>query len=206
MFGLSGLDKADVRRYNENAAEIRYDDRTGVVKTEGDDSMEQEKGKKQISFNVIGSSANHRGFGAGMLDLSNLSSVIIDGDEAYIDLGAIHAKSKVERGIKFSVNKEDVPNGRKCWVVWVYVGRTEEGPYYAGVTACEMLIDSEARKGWKILADHVNKMDYALKRRIILDGLNETEKEALKRLLINHNPEWWERSDEQLKRALATAE
>jgi predicted nucleic acid-binding Zn finger protein len=159
------------------------------------------KSDRKISLNVV-SNKEHRGFGAGALDLSNLSSIIIDGGEAYIDLGAIHAKSKVERGVKFSVNKEDVPNGRQCWIVWVAVGRNDEGQYYAGVTACEMLVDSEARRGWKILADHVNKMDYALKRRIILEGLSETERAALKKALIEHNAEWWERSSEELKMGL----
>lgn len=157
--------------------------------------------KKKLALNVV-SNKEHRGFGAGSIDLNNLSSVIIDGDEAYIDLGAIHAKSKVERGIKFGTNKDEVPNGRKCWVVWVYVGRDEEGPSYAGLTACEMLVDTEARRGWKILADHVNKMDYAMKRRVIADGLNETEKAALRGVLIEHNAEWWERSSEAVKSAL----
>lgn len=153
-----------------------------------------EKEQKKLSLNIVSGRSAHRGFGAGMIDLSNLSSIIIDGDEAYIDIGAIHAKSKVERGIKFSVNKEDVPNGRKCWIIWVAVDRNEEGPYYAGVTACEMLIDTEARRGWKILADHVNLMDRALKRRIIIEGLNEVETAALKKALMEHQPEWWARS------------
>lgn len=166
-------------------------------------NMDQQIGKKQLnSLNVV-SQKEHKGFGAGALDLNNLSSVIIDGDEAYIDLGAIHAKSKVEKGIKFTVNKEEVPNGRKCWIVWVVVGRTEEGQYYAGVTACEMSVDPEARKGWKILADHVNKMDYALKHRFILEGLNETEKSALRKQLMEHNAEWWNRSPEELKNKLS---
>ncbi len=165
--------------------------------------MESNGKDKKLKALTVVSNKEHKGFGAGMLDLSNLSSVIIDGDEAYIDLGALHAKSKVERGIKFSVNKDDVPNGRKCWVVWVAVGRNDDGPYYAGVTACEMLIDTEARRGYKILADHVNKMDYALKRRYILEGLNESEKAALKQCLIAHNAEWWERSPEELKQGLA---
>lgn len=157
---------------------------------------------KKLSLNIVSGRSAHRGFGAGMIDLSNLSSIIIDGDEAYIDIGAIHAKSKVERGIKFSVNKDDVPNGRKCWIVWVAVDRNEDGPYYAGVTACEMLIDTEARRGWKILADHVNLMDRALKRRIILEGLSDTEKAALKKALIEHQPEWWDHSSDELKQAL----
>ncbi|MFD2614551.1 YwhD family protein [Paenibacillus gansuensis] len=160
------------------------------------------KEKKQIALNVV-SNKPHRGFGAGSIDLNNVSCVIIDEGSAYIDDGAMHAKSKVERGIKFSTNKEDVPNGRKCWVVWVAVDRTEEGTRYGGVTACEMLIDAEARRGWKILADHVNKLDYALKRRFILDGLSEEEKASLRKLLMEHNPQWWEASDEALKQGLA---
>lgn len=158
-----------------------------------------ETGKKQISLNIVSKKINHRGFGAGSIDLSNLSSIIIDGDEAYIDIGAIHAKSKVERRIKFSMDKNDVPNGRQVWVVWVAVDRDESGAYYAGVTACEMLIDSEARRGWKILADHVNLMDRALKRRYILDGLSDKERGLLKNVLIEHNPEWWECSPQELK-------
>jgi hypothetical protein len=159
--------------------------------------------KKKLALNIVSSKVNHKGFGAGAIDLSNVSSVIIDGEEAYLDMGALHAKSRVEKGIKFSTNKEDVPNGRKCWIVWVAVDRTEEGSYYAGVTACEMLVDSEAKRGWKILADHVNKMDHAMKRRIVVDGLDETEKAALKKQLVDHNEQWWNRSNDELKQALS---
>ena len=162
-----------------------------------------EIGKKQISLNIVSNKVNHRGFGAGSIDLSNLSSIIIDGDEAYIDIGALHAKSKVERRIKFSTDKNDVPNGRQVWVVWVAVDRDEHGAFYGGVTACEMLIDSEARRGWKILADHVNQMDRALKRKYILDGLGAKERQLLKQVLIEHNAEWWERSPQELKDMLA---
>lgn len=163
----------------------------------------EKKGKRDLSLNVVSGKRHHGGFGAGMIDLSNLSSVIIDGDEAYIDIAALHARSKVEKKIKFTTNKEEVPNGRKCWVVWVAIDRDEAGKkYYAGVTACEMLIDTEARKGWKILADHVNKMDKALKYHYILEGLNDTEKKALRTLLQTHNVEWWENSPDQLKALL----
>ncbi len=171
------------------------------VEQQGQGGTPEKKEKRSLAFNVV-SNKEHKGFGAGSIDLNNVSSVIIDGDEAYIDIGAMHAKSKVERGIKFSPNKEDVPNGRKCWIVWVAVDRGEEGQYYAGATACEMLVDPEARRGWKILADHVNKLDYALKRRFVLEGLDEREKAALRKLLMEHNAEWWERSPETLKKEL----
>ncbi|MEW9699236.1 YwhD family protein [Paenibacillus sp. SI8] len=162
-----------------------------------------EADKKKLALNIVSSKVNHKGFGAGAIDLSSVSSIIIDGEEAYLDEGALHAKSKIEKGIKFSMNKEDVPNGRKAWIVWVAVDRTEEGAYYAGLSACEMLVDTEARKGWKILADHVNKMDAAMKRKFILDGLDGKERAALKNQLVAHNEEWWNRSDQSLKDALS---
>jgi hypothetical protein len=163
----------------------------------------QPEGKKQIALNIVNAKSKHKGFGAGSIDLNNVSPVIIDDGVAVIDIGAMHAKSKVEKGIKFSTNREDVPAGRQVWLVWVAVDRTAEGQYYAGLTACEMWIDSEARRGWKILADHVNKLDASLKRKIIVEGLGAREKEALKALLISHNEDWWEASPDELKAALS---
>lgn len=158
---------------------------------------------KKLSLNIVSGKVEHKGFGAGSIDLSQLSSVIIDGGEAYLDMGALHAKSKVEKGIKFSTNKEDVPNGRTCWIVWVAADRNDAGSYYAGVTSCEMTVDPEARRGWKILADHVNRMDAALKRRILLENIGAEEKAALKKLLVETNPQMWENSSDALKEALA---
>ena len=161
-------------------------------------------GKKNTGFTIIsGKTDVHGGFGQGVLDLNAVSSIIIDGDDAYIDMGALHAKSTVEKGIKWTVNKEEVPNGKPYWVVWVTVDRKEEGPYYAGVTACYMEIDREARRGYKILADHVNKMDYSMKRRIMVSDLDDRSKQALRKLLIENNPAMWESSDEELKIALS---
>lgn len=166
--------------------------------------MDINEKKKLPSLNIVSSKeTKHRGFGQGSIDLSQLSCVIIDEGEAYLDLGALHAKSRVEKGIKFTTNKDEVPNGRPCWIVWVAVDFKEEGKYYAGVTSCEMTVDPEARKGWKVLADHVNRMDYALKRRIMLDNLGEQEKAVLKKLMIENDPGTWERSEAELKEALS---
>lgn len=165
------------------------------------------KGKR--SFNIISRSGNfttHGTYVTGSLNLSNLSAVLIDGDKAEIDLGLLHAKSAVERGIKFSTNKEDVPNGKLYWVVWVAVDQNEKGPYYAGVAACPMLIDREARRGWKILAHHVNRMDDAMKRRIRVSELGPVEKKALRALLVSHDEKMWDNSSEELKLALAVDE
>lgn len=161
--------------------------------------------KKSMSLNIISSSAKstkHKGFGAGAINLNNVSPIIIDRGEARIDIGAMHAKSKVERGIKFTTEREDVNGGRQVWLVWVAVDKQADGGSYAGATACEMWINEEEKRGWKILAEHVNKLDYAIKRRFMLEGLGTEEKAALKELLTSHNQEWWDRSPEELKEAL----
>lgn len=163
----------------------------------------ESKGKKPNALNIVSSNVNHKGFGAGSIDLSNVSGVIIDGAEAYVDNGTLHAKSKVEKGIKFSPDPGEAPEGRKVWVVWVAVDRNAEGQFYGGLAACEMRVDPETRKGWKVLADHVNRMDKAMKRHILVEGLNGTEKDALRKLLMEHNADWWARSPDELKQALA---
>jgi hypothetical protein len=170
----------------------------------GQPAAEAGEKKKMPSLNIIsGKETKHRGFGQGAIDLSQLSSVIIDGNEVYLDPGALHAKSKIEKGIKFLPNKDEVPEGRTCWIVWVAVDFHEDGKYYAGVTSCEMTVNPEARRGWKILADHVNRMDYALKRRVLVDNLGTEQKALLKQFLIDNDSEMWERSDDALKEALA---
>ncbi|WP_172200143.1 YwhD family protein [Saccharibacillus qingshengii] len=167
---------------------------------------DNQTGKKQLGLNIISSSqksSKHKGFGTGAINLNNVSPIIIDEGEAKIDVGAMHAKSKVERGIKFTAERMDAEGGRRVWLVWVAVDKTEEGGSYAGATACEMWINSETKRGFKILADHVNKLDYAIKRKIMLGEMDDGAKTALKTLLTAHNEEWWNRSPEELKEALS---
>lgn len=67
--------------------------------------------KKKIGFNIIKSDPTdgHKGYGKGALSLDNVSPVIIDvvAGDALIDIGALHARSVVEKGIKFLTVKED---------------------------------------------------------------------------------------------------
>ncbi|MED4904938.1 YwhD family protein [Parageobacillus thermoglucosidasius] len=169
-----------------------------------------EKKKKNIGFNIIKDDPTdgQGGFGAGVLSLENVSPVIIDVEagEAFVDMGAMHARSVVERGIKFSPNREEVPNGKPYWIVWVTIERKEEGPYYAGVTACEMTVDREARRGYKLLPEHVNRLDKSLKRRIIVDHMDEKSKRVLADFLKQHDIEMWNRSSEELRKGLEGGE
>jgi len=129
--------------------------------------------KKSIGFNIIkdDSTDGHGGYGVGALSLENISPVFVcpSDEEVFVDIGAMHARSVVEKGIKFLPNKDEVPNGKLYWLVWVTIDRKQEGPYYAGMTACEMTVDREIRRGYKSLPEHVNKMDKSLKRRIMVE-------------------------------------
>ncbi|WP_046174618.1 YwhD family protein [Domibacillus indicus] len=169
--------------------------------------MEQ---KKKVGFNIIKNDPTdgHKGFGKGSLSLENVSPVIIDVEDnsAHIDIGAMHARSAVEKGIKFLKEKDEVPDAKLYWLVWVTIDRNEEGPYYAGVTACEMTVNREIRRGYKSLPEHVNRMDKSLKRHIIVDVMDDRSKGILKDFLISHNAEMWERSTDELKNGLNVTE
>lgn len=160
--------------------------------------------KKGSGFTILGGESKHDGYGAGTLNLDNISPVIVDVEsgEAYVDMGALHARSEPEKGIKFLSNKEEVPNGRPYWLVWVSVANNPNGSYYAGATACEMTVDREIRRGYKSLPEHVNKMDKSLKKQIIVDHMDQASKEVLGNFLKGFNEKIWENSEQKLKNDL----
>ncbi|ADE72172.1 MULTISPECIES: YwhD family protein [Priestia] len=170
--------------------------------------MTQSK-KKSIGFNIIkdDSTDGHGGYGVGALSLENISPVFVcpSDEEVFVDIGAMHARSVVEKGIKFLPNKDEVPNGKLYWLVWVTIDRKQEGPYYAGMTACEMTVDREIRRGYKSLPEHVNKMDKSLKRRIMVEEMDSKSKDLLREFLKSHNEEIWTLSNDDLKEALQTS-
>lgn len=158
-------------------------------------------------FNIItnDSTDGHGGFGAGSFSLNNMTPVFIDieEEEAFIDVGAMHARSKVERRVRFIPEKDEVPpHAKPYWLVWVTAERKEEGPYYAGVTACEMTVNKEAKRGYKNFPDHVNKMDKSRKGQIIVEHMDDKSKTILKNFLKEFDPDMWERSNPALKEGL----
>ncbi|WP_407639571.1 YwhD family protein [Anaerobacillus alkalidiazotrophicus] len=163
--------------------------------------------KKGSDFTILGKETVHGGYGAGTLNLDNMSAVFIDieAGEAFVDMGAMHARSEVEKGIKFLPNKEEVPNGKPYWLVWITVDNTEEGPYYAGVAACELTVDRSIRRGYKSLPEHVNKMDKSLKRNIIVDHMDEKSKLVLGKFLSEFNKEMWDLSNQKLRDDLSVS-
>ncbi|GEL04798.1 MULTISPECIES: YwhD family protein [Rummeliibacillus] len=164
--------------------------------------MANEQQPKKMEFTIIKNNPTdgHKGFGIGSITLENVSPVIIDVNEktAEVDIGAMHARSAVEKGIKFTTDRKDSEGGKPYWLVWVTIEQKENGPYYAGVTACEMVVNREKRRGYKILAEHVNKMDKSMKRNIMIDEMDTTSKQVLGEFLKNFNEEMWKNSSPSL--------
>lgn len=172
-----------------------------------------EQGKKKLEFNIIKNDPTdgHKGYGIGSLSLENVTPIMIDVEEGevWIELQAMHARSKTERGVRYlktldelltSYPKEDT---KKYWIIWVAVDRKPEGPYYAGVTACELYINRPARRGYKSMPEHVNHMDKAMKGQIIVHNMDEESRKKLGIFLKEHDQEMWDRSSEKLKEELS---
>ena len=166
----------------------------------------EEKPKPKLGFTIIKNDPTdgHKGFGIGSLSLENVSPVIIDVEEgvASIEIGAMHARSTLERGIKFLIDREESAGGKQYWLVWVTIDFKEDGPYYAGVTACEMIVNREKRRGYKNFIEHMNKMDKSMKRHIIVDEMDDKSKLVLADFLMVHNKELWDRSKPELHSSL----
>lgn len=167
-----------------------------------------ETGKRKIEFNIIKNAPTdgHKGFGIGSLNLENITPVMIDAEEgeAWIEPQAMHARSKTERGIKILKDRNELPEDgvKKYWVVWVAIDRKPEGPYYAGLTGCELLINRPARRGYKSMPEHVNNLDKAMKGQIIVSHMDEKSRRALAHLLKTHNESIWDLSSDKLKEDL----
>jgi hypothetical protein len=173
------------------------------------DSLNNNNKKKSQGFTILSgdSTGGHGGFGVGSLSLDNISPIIVDpqAGDAFVDMGALHARSAIEKRIKFLPNKDEVPNGQLYWLVWVTIERTPQGSYYAGATACEMTVDEEIRRGYKNLAEHVNKMDKSLKRHIMVEHMDAPSKKILGEFLKGFDENMWQRSKEELKTGLGMA-
>ncbi|EIT83718.1 hypothetical protein A374_19400 [Fictibacillus macauensis ZFHKF-1] len=169
-------------------------------------NSDQNKNKKGMGFTILSgdSTSGHGGYGVGALSLDHMTPVIVDpvDGDAYVDMGAMHARSDIEKRIKFTPDRANTPNPRLYWLVWVTINRGAEGPYYYGVTACEMQIDAEARRGYKSLPEHVNRMDKSLKGKVIIDDMEETSRKLLGQFLKNHDEAIFNRSSDEIKALL----
>src|SRR5699024_12720929 len=113
-------------------------------------------------FTIIKDDSNdgHGGYGVGSISLENMSSVIVDPNEnkAYVDMDAMHARSDIERSVKYYPDREEVPNWKLYWIVWVNIEENENRPYYAGVAGSELRVDKPNKRAYKSMPEHVTHM------------------------------------------------
>lgn len=161
---------------------------------------------KKSKFTIIkdDSTDGHGGYGAGSVSLENMSSVIVDPNEkkAYIDMAAMHARSDIERRVKYFPDKSEVPDGLLYWIVWVTVERGENGPYYAGVAASELRVDKPNKRAYKSMPEHVKHMEQSLKGKIAVDHMDNESKQLLREFLQDFDQEMWKYSTDTLKDGL----
>lgn len=137
-------------------------------------------------------------------ELHSLSVVMIDGDQIFIDNGAIHGKSRLERGVDFRsfTKPEDVPNARRIPEIWVTLHRFENGMGYYGLCAAEIWVNDQAQ-GYKSLPLLVNQMDGAMKGKVDLKSLTAEQKALLGDFLASFRSDLWANAPEAVKAAFA---
>ncbi|SFE62646.1 YwhD family protein [Alteribacillus iranensis] len=173
------------------------------------DAAKKNEEIKRSRFNILSgdSTDGHGGYGVGALSLDNVTPVIVDpeGDDAFIDMGALHARSAIEKRVRILESRDELPDSRKYWIVWVTVQQKEGKPHYGGVGACEFLVEREDKRiknGYKSMPEHVNNMDKSLKGRVVVDHMDDHSKKILAAFLKGFNEDMWNHSTEELHQAL----
>jgi hypothetical protein len=134
-----------------------------------------------------------------------LTAVVIDGDHAFFDAGALHGRSQAQQGIQFSKNEADAPNARRVPMVFLGVRGTEpETAHYEGMMGCLLLIDREARIGWRDLTQEAMAMRRVLDGTVDLSRLTDDERATLQRALREPlGGALWNNTDDARKAAVA---
>ncbi|HLR67273.1 YwhD family protein [Virgibacillus alimentarius] len=169
-------------------------------------NSDKSSNKKKNTFTIIkdDSTDGHGGYGMGSISLENMSPVIIDpdGNEAYVDMDAMHARSAIERRVKYLNDRNEVPNPRLYWIVWVTVEKNDHGPYFAGVAGSELLVDKPNKRAYKSMPQHVTHMEKSLKGKIVVEHMDDHSKKLLRDFLVEFDEDMWNNSTDELKEAL----
>ncbi len=130
-----------------------------------------------------------------------LTAILIDGERAWFDEAATHGRTALEQEITWMKSADEVPSGRRIDIVWLFI-KPVKGEYtYHGATASSMIIDEEAKQGYKYLANHANQLGKAVKGGVDLADLSPSSKAPLIKAL-NTYPDVLTNSSDELKEAL----
>ncbi|WPD19830.1 YwhD family protein [Thermaerobacter composti] len=133
--------------------------------------------------------------------MGGLAAILVDGDRAEVAPAALHAKSRVEQGVRWVDDPAQVPAGRQYWVVWIAQGGAG-GRGIRGAVASPMWIDRQAMVGYKHLAGHVNDMSRAMKGVVDLSGLTAAQRRAVGEAIRARAPQVWAATDPAIRAQL----
>lgn len=164
--------------------------------------------RSRQNFTIIkdDSTDGHGGYGAGSISLENMSSIIVDPEDnnVYLDMDAMHARSAIERRVRYHNDKAEVPEGRLYWITWVTVEAGENGLYYYGLTASELLVDKPNKRAYKSLPEHVKHMEQSLAGKVVVEHMDNHSKKLLGDYLKNYEDgKLWEHATEEVKAAFS---
>lgn len=142
-----------------------------------------------VRLNLVGARSQHSHIGG-------LAAILVDGDQATVSPGALHAKSPVEAGVRWVDDRSQVPQGRCYWVVWIAQGG---GRGIRGAVASPMWIDRQAMVGYKHLPGHVNDMSRAMKGVVDLQSLTPAQRRAVRDAILAKAPQVWEATDPSVR-------
>jgi YwhD family len=123
--------------------------------------------------------------------MKGLSALFLDGEHVLIDNGAIHAKSRLERGVTWVRTPQEIQNGRLIPGLWVTLHRFEHGQGYYGAMPFSLLIDEATQTGYKNLTEQVNHMDKAVRGNVNVDPFNDAQLLQISTFLKSIREDLW---------------
>lgn len=135
--------------------------------------------------------------------MKGLSALFVDGDQVFIDNGAIHAKSRLERGVTWVKTASEVVSGRMIQGIWITLHRFEHGQGYYGAMPFSLFIDENAHVGYKNLTEQVNHMDKAVRGTVKVDELDNETRLRIGSFLAMVREDLWTHASEEFRAAFS---
>src|SRR4051812_256674 len=86
----------------------------------------------------------------------SILGVVFEGDEATLDNGALHSRSHLDAGVRFSEDPAAQGKGERVVSVWIAHPGSGPATSYLGLCSVEAWVDRATGTGWKRLTEHVN--------------------------------------------------
>lgn len=158
--------------------------------------------KPGFQFNIIKNDELDGHKGAMIID--DVAPVYIELTEQkpFVDMGGLHGRAKPEKAVKWFTDMDKVleeDGERKDYIlIWMALDKDDRGVYYSGVTSCYFMTNKVGRRrlGYKMMHEHVNSLDHAMKGRYRLEELDDKTKSSLIKFLKERDQVAWENSTE----------